>query len=94
MQVKSCFHRIDPAPVFPLQQIQFIFPYPTAHIQPASEAVQLTNKAVAEALDGLPAHKMHCSVLAEQAVRAAVRDYYDRSHIPYDPADFPVYEEE
>lgn len=43
---------------------------------------------------GLPEQKLHCSVLAEQAVRAAVRDYYDRSHIPYDPADFPVYEEE
>ena len=48
------------------------------------EALQLSNKAVAEALDGLPAHKMHCSVLAEEAVRAAVRDYYDRSGIAYD----------
>ena len=48
------------------------------------EALQLSNKAVAEALDGLPAHKMHCSVLAEEAVRAAVRDYYERSGIPYD----------
>ena len=47
------------------------------------EAMQLTNKAVAEALDGLPAHKLHCSVLAEEAVRAAVRDYYDRNNIPY-----------
>ena len=62
--------------------------------KPISEALELSNKAVVEALDGLPAHKIHCSVLAEQAVRAAVRDYYDRSHIPYDPADFPVYEEE
>ena len=62
--------------------------------QPLSRAMALTNQAVAEALDGLPANKLHCSVLAEQAVRAAVRDYYDRSHIPYDPADFPVYEEE
>ena len=59
-----------------------------------SQALALTNQAVAEALDGLPEQKLHCSVLAEQAVRAAVRDYYDRSHIPYDPADFPVYEEE
>ena len=47
------------------------------------EALQLTNKAVAEALDGLPAHKMHCSVLAEEAVRAAVKDYYDRNGIEY-----------
>ena len=47
------------------------------------EAMDLTNKAVAEALDGLPAHKMHCSVLAEEAVRAAVRDYYDRNGIEY-----------
>jgi nitrogen fixation NifU-like protein len=47
------------------------------------EALTLSNKAVAEALDGLPAHKMHCSVLAEEAVRAAVKDYYDRHGIPY-----------
>ena len=47
------------------------------------EALQLSNKAVAEALDGLPAHKMHCSVLAEEAVRAAVKDYYDRNGIEY-----------
>ena len=47
------------------------------------EALTLTNKAVAEALDGLPAHKLHCSVLAEEAVRAAIRDYYDRNSIPY-----------
>ena len=47
------------------------------------EAMELTNKAVAEALDGLPAHKMHCSVLAEEAVRAAVKDYYDRHGIEY-----------
>ena len=47
------------------------------------EALKLSNKAVAEALDGLPAHKMHCSVLAEEAVRAAVRDYYDRNGIEY-----------
>ncbi|MCD7722831.1 MAG: Fe-S cluster assembly scaffold protein NifU [Clostridiales bacterium] len=43
-----------------------------------SEALELTNKAVVEALGGLPAHKVHCSVLAEEAVRAAVNDYYAR----------------
>ena len=57
--------------------------------KPIDEALQLTNKAVAEALDGLPAHKMHCSVLAEEAVRAAVKDYYDKNGIAYDPKDFP-----
>ena len=51
------------------------------------EALKLSNKAVAEALDGLPAHKMHCSVLAEEAVRAAVKDYYDRTGQAYDPAE-------
>ena len=39
------------------------------------DAMQLTNKAVAEALDGLPAYKMHCSVLAEEAIQAALEDY-------------------
>ena len=52
------------------------------------EALQLTNKAVAEALDGLPPVKMHCSVLAEEAVRAAVKDYYDRHGIAYNPDEF------
>ena len=42
------------------------------------EAMELTNKAVAEALDGLPAHKLHCSVLAEEAIQAAIEDYYSR----------------
>lgn len=43
--------------------------------QRVEDALQLTNKAVAEALDGLPAHKMHCSVLAEEAIQAALEDY-------------------
>ena len=58
------------------------------------EALELSNKAVVEALDGLPVHKLHCSVLAEQAVRAAVKDYYDRHGIAYDPADFREMDEE
>ncbi len=57
--------------------------------KPISEALTLTNKAVAEALDGLPAHKMHCSVLAEEAIRAAIKDYYDKNGIEYDLAQFP-----
>ncbi len=47
--------------------------------KPVSEAMQLTNKAVAEALDGLPAYKMHCSVLAEEAIRSALDDYYKKN---------------
>ncbi|MBO5228175.1 MAG: Fe-S cluster assembly scaffold protein NifU [Lachnospiraceae bacterium] len=42
------------------------------------EALQLTNRAVAEALDGLPPHKVHCSVLAEEAIKSAVEDYYEK----------------
>ena len=57
--------------------------------KPVSEALQLTNKAVAEALDGLPAHKLHCSVLAEEAIKSALKDYYDKNGIAYDPAQFP-----
>ena len=53
-----------------------------------SEAMQLTNKAVVEALDGLPPQKVHCSVLAEEAVKAAIKDYYDKNSIPYDPSVF------
>ena len=47
--------------------------------KPVSEAMQLTNKAVAEALDGLPAYKMHCSVLAEEAIQKALDDYHSRT---------------
>ncbi len=52
--------------------------------KPLSEALKLTNKAVVEALDGLPAVKIHCSVLAEEAIKAAVKDYYDKNRIQYD----------
>ena len=52
------------------------------------EALALTNKAVAEALDGLPAHKMHCSVLAEEAIKNALKDYFDKNNIPYDKDQF------
>ena len=52
--------------------------------KPVSEALTVTNKAVAEALDGLPAHKMHCSVLAEEAIKNALKDYFDKNGIPYD----------
>ena len=53
------------------------------------DALALTNKAVVEALDGLPAHKLHCSVLAEEAIKAALRDYYERNGIEYDKSLFP-----
>ena len=52
------------------------------------DALELSNKAVVEALDGLPAHKIHCSVLAEEAVKAAVKDYYDKNGIAYDKEKF------
>lgn len=62
--------------------------------KPVSQALELTNKAVADALDGLPAHKMHCSVLAEEAIRAAIKDYYDRNGIEYDKSKFPEPDED
>ena len=49
------------------------------------EALTLSNKAVVEALDGLPAHKIHCSVLAEQSIKAAIADYYRRQGIDPEP---------
>ena len=52
------------------------------------DALKLTNQAVVEALDGLPAHKIHCSVLAEGAIKAAIKDYYDKNGIEYDKAMF------
>ena len=53
------------------------------------EAMELTNKAVCEALDGLPAQKVHCSVLAEEAIKSALKDYYDKNGIAYDKKLFP-----
>ena len=53
-----------------------------------SEAIKLSNQAVVEALDGLPPVKIHCSVLAEEAIKAAVKDYYDRHGIKYNPDTF------
>jgi len=52
--------------------------------QKIEKALELTNQAVVEALDGLPAHKLHCSVLAEEAVKATIKDYYEKHNIPYD----------
>ena len=52
--------------------------------KPLSDALTLTNQAVTEALDGLPAHKIHCSVLAEEAIKRAVLDYYKREGVEYD----------
>ena len=55
--------------------------------KPLSEAMNLTNKAVTEALDGLPAYKLHCSVLAEEAIQSALEDYYSK-YPEKRPADF------
>ena len=57
--------------------------------KPLDEALALTNKAVTQALDGLPPQKLHCSVLAEEAIKKAVKDYYDRNGISYDHSQFP-----
>jgi len=54
--------------------------------KPLNEVLKLTNRAVTEALDGLPAHKLHCSVLAEEAIQAAVTDYYQKQGITAEPA--------
>ena len=53
------------------------------------DALKLTNQAVCEALDGLPAAKVHCSVLAEEAIKSALKDYYTRNGIEYDKSQFP-----
>ena len=57
--------------------------------KPVSDALAVTNKAVVEALDGLPTHKVHCSVLAEEAIKLALKDYYDKNGIEYDHSQFP-----
>ena len=57
--------------------------------KPVSQALKLTNQAVVEALDGLPAQKIHCSVLAEEAIKLALKDYYDKNGIEYDHSQFP-----
>ena len=53
------------------------------------EALAVTNTQVVDALGGLPAYKLHCSVLAEESIKAAVKNYYDRNNIPYDHSKFP-----
>ena len=53
------------------------------------EALAVTNKQVVEALGGLPAYKLHCSVLAEEAVKSAIQDYYEKNGIAYDKSKFP-----
>ena len=60
--------------------------------KPVEGALALSNQAVVEALDGLPPQKIHCSVLAEEAVRAAVKDYYDKNGIAYDPEKFQIHD--
>ena len=60
--------------------------------KPVEEALELSNQAVVEALDGLPPQKIHCSVLAEEAVRAAVKDYYDKNGIADDPEKFQIHD--
>lgn len=52
--------------------------------KPIEKALEITNQAVVEALDGLPAYKLHCSVLAEEAIKAAIKDYFEKHHIKYD----------
>ena len=53
------------------------------------EALAVTNTQVVDALGGRPAYKLHCSVLAEESIKAAVKNYYDRNNIPYDHSKFP-----
>lgn len=57
------------------------------------EALELSNKAVVEALDGLPPQKLHCSVLAEEAVKSAIVDYFEKNNIPYDKDKYAIKED-
>jgi len=57
------------------------------------EALELTNSDVVEELGGLPPHKLHCSVLAEEAIKVAIRDYYEKNGIAYDKNIFPSCDE-
>ena len=57
--------------------------------KPIDEALAVTNRQVVEALGGLPAHKLHCSVLAEESIKSAIKNYYDRNGIEYDHSRFP-----
>ena len=57
------------------------------------QALALTNREVVDSLDGLPTHKIHCSVLAEEAVKSAIKNYYDKNNIEYDKSKFPSCEE-
>ena len=57
------------------------------------DALALTNQEVVDALGSLPAHKLHCSVLAEEAIKSAVKDYYDKNGIEYDHSKFPECED-
>ena len=53
------------------------------------QALAVTNRQVVDALGVLPAHKLHCSVLAEESIKSAIKDYYDRHGIEYDHSKFP-----
>lgn len=53
------------------------------------QALAVTNRQVVDALGGLPAHKLHCSVLAEESIKSPIKDYYDRHGIEYDHSKFP-----
>ena len=57
-----------------------------------SEALEVTNRQVVDALDGLPPHKLHCSVLAEEAIKSAVKDYYDKNGIAYNAEEFQIHD--
>ena len=84
-----CYQQRFISPTEPLTSDRFAsLVVSDAVVKTISEVRQLTNKAVAEALDGLPAYKMHCSVLAEEAIRSALEDYYQKhpEKRPGDPA--------